>query len=211
MTPTTRRPRLSRAVGVVVAVGTLALTGCTGEDDPGPNGTMDSPTSAPTTGAESTESTPTEPELTDRSDLVLGYESPTDPLGEVTGAVDLGRRPATLKVYAVEAAETTTRLIYQVTSTEGRSLEKLTIRAWEQMPMLDDTAGGKRYYVNTFDIRHIGLDAAQLGVYLPPNGAVQTYAPLTAQYPPLSDETTSVDVTMAGFDPVTVPVTRVDN
>lgn len=199
--------RLGRILTATTLTAAITLTGCTNTTDPDPT-TGTQPTE--TTPTEPTETTPTEPELSDRSDLVINFEFPTEPIAEATGAVDLGRRPAILKIYAVEAEQTTTRLIYQLVSTEGRSLEKLTIRAWDQLPMLDDTTGGKRYYVNTFDGRRLGLDTAQLGVYQPPDGRVQTYAPRTAQYPPLPAETTTVDVTMPGFEPITAPITRTD-
>lgn len=192
-----------RAIAAMALASGLALTGCTHD---GGNG-EESPTSGPT-GATGATETPTEAALTDRSDLVTGFQFPAEPVGEAEGKPLGSTQTATLTVYAVETSETSTRLIYGIRATDGTLIgNHLATRAWNAMPTLDDTSGNKRYWVNTFKLPD-SLGDGGSGVYQAPTGRAFGFSPMTVQYPPLDPATDEIDVVMPGFDPITAPVVR---
>lgn len=193
-----RRPRRT-VTAIALALG-LVLTGCTdgggngeGTGTPGPTGTTE---------------TPTEAALTDRSDLVTGFEFPAEPVGEAEGKPLGSTQTATLTVYAVETSETSTRLIYGIRATDGTLIgNHLAVGAWNAMPTLDDTAGDKRYWVNTFKLPDSLRDGGS-GVYQSPTGRAIDFSPMTVQYPPLDPGIDEIDVVMPGFEPIAAPVVR---
>ena len=196
---------MSRRVPAALLALSLAVSiaGCTKVEDPAP----DDPTTAVGTEQPTTPTVEPTPELTDRSDLVLEFTTNREPIATTTGVWNSHNSfPVTLSIYALEATETTTRLVYGLTRQDGRVLIDFEARNWALFPVLVDTDAGLEYLVNTYEQPG---EANRIGAYTILSGSQQGFAPATAQFPPLPADVTSVDISMPRFDTIEdVPVTR---
>lgn len=195
--------RIMRATSLALCASVaISLSSCTQSASPDPAGSSTDPGATQTPAQK----------LADRSDLVTGYAMSTEPVGQASGrwGVTTGNSIAVdLVVYAVEASPTSTRLVYGLRATDGPNFSPSTYDRPELLPALVDTAGDAAYHVNRATLPN---DRSMVGIRSIGSNTVgvdQGFAPLYAQYPPLAEGVTTVDIVMPNFDTVEdVSVTR---
>lgn len=193
----TRNPAVtspSRASLVVSAVAAIALLGaCTNDaDDPTPTGSSSASATASATSA----FVPS-----DQSATVLAAKLPAV-AASVKGT--LNNREVTLNVAQVRAAPHGTVLTYWFTAPDAPLVSGPGEKSWEGQPTLVDATGKKIYEPFTF-VHNRG----ETFCLCTDGGYIRSVPqPHTVSYPALPETVTTIDVHLAGFKDMAIPVTR---
>ena len=128
------------------------------------------------------------------------------PVASAAAKADSSMSGGTFEIYGVTRTETSTLLTFSFTSHGGASTRDMNHRQWTLLPTLKTAT-------STFlPVLYDGQDASDTdpysAVYNPTLGAKDGVPtpPQTILYPPLPADVTSVTLTGAWFDDVTVPV-----
>ncbi len=204
-----RRTRSTRLSWVAAASAlTIVVAGCTGDDG--------QPDDGGTTSGSSTESPTDAPfELADRSADILAFTMDQEPIAETHGAWEGAARnltgastEVTVRVYALDAYESTTRLTFDFFYTDGGTFTPNIGLYWGDFPRLIVEDANQALLLNHYRAATED-DRTSPGRGLIPiaTGERTDFAPLTAQYPPLPPGTTEIEIATPGLPDLTVPVT----
>lgn len=202
---TTKQTRLATVMGGALLAGVL-LTGCTGDEEPKPGTSSDSPGSTASS-ASSSPTAPAEAELKDRSSEVLADPPSLTVLASTPAKASSSFRGSSFTVHAVTRTDTATILTYSVTGGAGHSSPSDSLpRSWEKSPVL--VTPTHAYRVVTFQEESKNWAAVANPTYRVDAGTQS--GPLTVLYPPLPKGTAQVTLRGAWFNDVKVAVTDVD-
>lgn len=182
---------MRRIATVVPVAAAVTLTGCTRDSD-----TDKASTSGVTSASSSSSGTATAP-----ADM-LDFDVKPVATATSTSFLDNGKE-ARLSVASVRSTATGTVLTFWVTTGTAYA-SPLGSTEPESWPSLVDTAGRKAYGIDTFT----NVADVVYCVCTDNNSVDPTRRVLTALYPALPDDLTSVSLRLKGFKTFTVPVTR---
>lgn len=189
------------SIAAVAAV-TLLVSACSGGEQSTPS----------PTGFSNGSSSPAA--LRDQSATVLGWTPPA-PVAKTEGklAAHVGQGPnvaATAEIISVQTSDTSTILIWQLSSASDIPLQGVTLnsiqgaRFWPDAVRLIDPVGKKSYAVNSMVVgTYTYCVCSDYPIHVGP-----IPVRMTSEYPVLPATATTISVQIPNFASVTVPVTR---
>lgn len=199
----TRTTALAAAAGLL----TLTLAGCSDDSS--------SPGESTTGGSSEPSSSSSAMTPQDRSQQVFDSYTAPEVLGSTSGEVVLARTSSrspdqvTFEVTGVSVTSDATILRYQITSDDGDALYGMEGQYWFDQPTLHVPGSDVRMQSVTAALPEGTRDPAEVTcVCTSVRHAGENPRSQTTMYPPLPEDTTEVEVTLPGLDPVTVPVAR---
>lgn len=112
-----------------------------------------------------------------------------------------------MRVYAVDAYESTTRLTFDFFYTDGGMFTPNIGLYWVDFPRLIVEDANQALLLNHYRSDPDDLTKSGRGMIPVVNGERTDFAPVTAQYPPLPPGTTEIEIATPGLPDLTVPVT----